>query len=160
MWKMKRIAARTLIWLVAIAIPVQGLQAASCASNCNKCCSQDNEQSHCCGRSAEKRRDGRPCCALRRVSVSRSCCCKTQSGQDSRYKGGVNCQCGKTKEPKPATLPVDNNPAEKIGGESASTVFVTAVCQPQAPRRQNAASIELDALAALDRCSSLCRFTL
>jgi len=156
----KHIAARTLIWLAAIAIPVQGLPTASCACTGSNACCRENEQRQGCCCSAEKVRGGRCCCARREAESGHSCCSKAKSSHDSGCKCGINCQCGKAKQSQPATpTPPENNSAEKITSDVASTVSVVAVYQPAVLPRGNERSVQSDAITAQDRCISLCRFT-
>jgi hypothetical protein len=173
MWTTNSIAARTLIWLAAITIPVQGMPSRSCGCARSKiCCQKDGRSKGCCC-SAEKVREGRCCCAdkqatstgsccsaSRHKAALRSCCCTARGGQDSTCNCGSNCQCGTNQQPRPATPPVENNTAEKMASDSIATVSVATVYQPQTTQRHNHTSTAADALAALDRCVSFCRFTL
>ena len=157
MWITRDIVARTLIWLAAIAVPVQGLPAASCgcASDKTSCKAGD---ACCC--SAEIVRRGRCCCTTRQVGTAHSCCSKAAGGQESACKCGLNCQCGKPKQPKPATPPVENNRTEKVASNSFTTVSVAIVYRPETTRRRDGRCAHVDVVTALDRCTSLCRFTL
>ena len=113
-----------------------------------------------CGESSRCRKQPKSCCAGR---VAKGTCCAANDSVTfgaSACKCGVNCQCNTSKEPKPDTPPVENNSSRKVAGESNSTVSVGTVYQPQTTWRHNVAFVEADALAALDRCVSLCRFTL
>ena len=155
----RNITARTLIWLTAILVPVQGLPAASCGCTGGKrCCEEEQSQSCCC--SAEKVWEGTCCCARLRAEASQSCCCKSHCGQESSCTCGINCQCGKTKQQEPATPPAENNQAEKVASDSLTTSCVATVYQPQTTQQRQDTSAALDAIASLDRCASLCRFTL
>ena len=160
MWITRAITARTLIWLAAITVPVQGLPAASCGCNGGTtCCNARQSQGCCC--SAEKVREGRCCCARREAESGRSCCGKAKSSHDSGCQCGVNCQCGKAKQSQPATPnPSENSSAEKIASDAASAVSVVAVYQPPLLPRGNKEPVQSDAFTAQDRCVSLCRFTL
>lgn len=156
----KHIAARTLIWLVAIAVPVQGLPAASCGCPRSISCCQKTGQSKVCCCSAEQVRAGRCCCTQRTGKVVQSSCCKAQCWANSSCRCGVNCRCGETEPPSPAALPVENSPTRNSVSDAVSTISVTAGYQPQLSRRPNDTSAETGLFTALDRCVSLCRFTL
>lgn len=171
MWITNNIAARTLIWLAAITIPVQGLPAAPCGCIGGKSCCQRQVAGSCgctgakvcrCGETGPRRTPAKSCCVARLEKET----CRSTSGSTSS-KGcacqcGTNCQCGSSKEPRePATPPVEhNNPTEKVVSDSLAVVSVATVYQSRFTRRSPDASVELDARAALDRCAALCRFTL
>ena len=155
----RNINVRTLIWLTAILVPVQGLPAGSCGCTGGKtCCKEEQSISCCC--SAEKVRAGTCCCGQVRAEASHSCFCNSRSGQDSTCECGINCQCGKTKHQVPATPPAETNQAEKVASDSLTTCCVATTCKPQTTQRHEYTSTVVDAIAALDRCASLCRFTL
>ncbi len=95
--------------------------------------------------------------------ASRSCCKSNKGGSYSAPACGcgANCQCGISKEPSPAAPPVENNSSpQKVVATSSDIECVATKNVPQVPRRPNRAAEDLNALAALDRCISLCRFTL
>lgn len=160
MWTTRSITARTLIWLAAITVPVQGLPATSCGcTSGTSCCNARQSQGCCC--SAEKVRDGRCCCARREAESGHSCCSKAKSSHDSVCKCGINCQCGKAKQSQPATpTQPENNSAEKIASDVANAVCVVAADQPPVTPRGSQGAVQSDAFTAQDRCISLCRFTL
>lgn len=156
MWTNQHIAARTLIWLAAIAIPVQGLPAASCAcSVSHPCCQQEKLKDGGCA--TEK--PGDDCCSARRQAALAHDCCCCQRGKDPGCKCGPGCQCGKAKPTEPAAPPIENDrPTEKVVSGAAFAGLIAAV----APYSRNAtpqldASRELNAASALDRCVILGR---
>lgn len=169
MWNLRNITARTLIWLAAIALPVQTLPAASCGcSGSTTSCNKAEGTSGCCC-SQEKVRQGR-CCCSRKLAASRGSCCSgnrqvTTTGYccsqgESGCTCGVTCRCGTTKQPTPAAPPVENNSSDSLAYVSHSASPAATADQPKATRRQDDSSSVSDALAALDRCVSLCRFVL
>lgn len=160
MWTFKYIAARTLIWLASIAAPVQVLPAESCGCvDRTACCHRHAESKNCCCRSAANARGG--CCSAQRKSAVAHACCGDQTGQKSACNCGLSCQCGKSKPPQPTAPPVESNsPTEKLVGDGALAVFIAGVVLPEVPPQRIAVSIERDTVTALDRCVSLCRFTL
>ena len=160
MWTSKYIAARTLIWLAAIAVPVHGLPAESCGCvGSTACCQTDTESKSCCCRSAAKARGG--CCSAQRKTAVAHACCSDQTGQKSACNCGLSCQCGKSQPPQPTTPPVEsNNSTEKVVSDATAAAFIADVVLPEVPPQRIDVSIELDTVTALDRCVSLCRFTL
>ena len=139
MWTTHNIAARTLIWLAVIAIPVQSLSASSCGCSSSKSCCQDGPRASSC------------CDHLDKTSATKTCCGKPQNAQDSPCHCGANCPCGKGRQPKPTMPPVEKNTPEKVAIDSVSMVTPP---QSQATQRHR------DALVALNSCVSLCRFTI
>lgn len=160
MWTTKHIAARTLIWLAAIAILGQGLPAASCACSASLVgCPQQNLRGDCC---ATEKPVGSCCFALREVALAGSCCCERGGNKDKQgCKCGVGCQCGKARQSEPAAPPVeDNRPAEKVVSHAAlAGLIVPVVNAPVLTLGQCDASLHLSTATALDRCVSLCRLT-
>lgn len=183
MWITNTITARMLICLAGFSIPLQGLPGASCA-----CCPQDlqSKGSDCCS-TLELSDQGlslqaatNTCCCtgastchcnegcsvqIQQESCNRtqksdeSCCITSEMSSDPVCQCGPNCQCGQRKAPiiPVAPFPVENNPTEKLVDNSISTELLSFDYQSQDPRRAQGAP---SALAALDRCVSLCRFTL
>ena len=143
MWTSQHLAIRALIWLAAIAVPLQGVPAESCGcANSKVCCRKDTESNCCCCRSAANAHE--ECC-----SAHSTCNC------------GRNCQCGKSTPPQPTVPPVENNsPAEKVVSDGASSVFIADVVLPEIAQSHCGAAIELGTATALDRCVFLCRFTI
>ena len=163
---------RALVWAVVLLMPMQSLPAATCGCASSKsCCKKDERSSDCCC-SATKVRKGQCCCARKRAATTHSSCCSQEARRETSCCGtvkseqgsgcncGSNCQCGKGQQPRPTTPPVENNTTEKLANDSISTVSVATVYQPRTTQRHNDTSTAADALAALDRCASLCRFTL
>lgn len=158
--KTRHTAARTLIWLAALAIPVQGLPASSCGCTGGKaCCREVGQRPGCCC-AAERVREARCCCARRETEAGQSCCGKAQSGPDSGCRCGTHCRCGKTSQPTPATpTPVEHDSMEKLVSHAASTVSVDSVDQHLVMPRRNEGARESGAFTAQDRCIRLCRLT-
>ena len=159
MWITRNITARTLIWLAAVTVPVQGLPAPSCGCTGGEaCCKQQHVRGCCC--SARKVRERCCCCASLQAGAGSSCCSEAESGQDSSCNCGLDCQCGKATQQEPATPPVEDNQTEKVVGDSLTTTTRATFGQPQTTRRREYESAGVVAVTALDRCTSLCRFTL
>lgn len=159
MWITRDIAARTLVWIAALAVPAQGLPGVSCGcAGGEKCCQQERTSQCCC--SAKKSRDGRCCCASRSSQTTHLCCSEAQDHQDSGCTCGMTCQCNKTHQQHSAIPPVENDhQMESVGGDLLTAISLDTVDEHQATPFPNATSAD-GTLGALDRCVSLCRFTL
>lgn len=142
--------------------------APSDAATQHSCCQQ--RSSGPCRRTGAKIcrcKDTSPCRAKARTccggkTATKTCCSSCDTAGKPVCQCGTNCRCSVNNEPvEPATpLPVENNSAEKVASDSVSTVSLATVYQaPSAPRTRDASHLT-DALAALDRCATLCRFTL
>lgn len=182
MLSMQNTSCRTLIWIVALMMPVQTLPAASCGCDSGQgCCQADGElDSSCC----QQEESDRCCCTGAKVcrcgdtspckqSTTRACCggreasatcCAAASSVATGEPGckcGANCQCGTTNAPGPAVPPVENTDStEKVVANATSLASDPAIYEPRRTLQHANACGEVDALAALDRCVSLCRFTL
>ncbi|WP_339736078.1 hypothetical protein [uncultured Gimesia sp.] len=183
MWITNTITARMLICLAGFSIPLQGLPVASCA-----CCPQDSQSkgTDCCGTldptdqvlSVQAATNACCCtgasichcndgCSVRKKQetcnttqkAEESCCISSEMFNDPACQCGPNCHCGERKEPVTpiAPSPVESNSLEKLVDNSISTESLSADYQSQDLRRAHDAP---SALAALDLCVSLCRFTL
>lgn len=170
MWITKSIAARTLIWLAAITVPAQSLPAASCGCVGDASCCEQRSTGQCrctgakicrCGDASPCRKLANSCCGGR---VAKATCCSTDNSvafSEHTCNCGEDCQCGTSQEPKPATPPIENNnPTEQVTVDATSVAFDVTVYFPQITKRHADACIGAVALAALNRCVSLCRFTL
>lgn len=169
MSELHHIAARTLIWLAALTMPVQGISMASCGCCSSESCCASAEQSACCCCSTARSGNGGRCCAGKRLESGRlqrsiphesgaSSCEFCQTGSDRTC--GPTCQCGKAQQSAPATPPVESNVAENLAMDLVSSPIVATAYQPQVTRQHDAPSSASDGLAVMDRCVSLCRFTL
>jgi hypothetical protein len=145
-----------------------GKTSASCCSQkrIGRCCCTGAKVCRC-GEGSPCRRQSRACCSVQ--ATNGSCC----SGSDSvaRQKAGcqcgadcpcgANCQCGKPNAPsEPAAPPVENSSPERIVASSAAVASLATVCQPSTTRQHLDRCAKADALAAVDRCITLCRFTI
>ena len=156
MFTTRTIATRTLIWLAAISVPVQGLPAAPCGCIGSKACSQSKESSgSCC--STNKARGGQRCCAGPQENAGHSCC---SAGEKSGCQCGINCQCGATQNQAPAPPPVEQSQTEKVLNDAFATVSIATVGHSRTTQHHGNTAADANASAALDRCVSLCRFTL
>lgn len=156
----KQIATRTLIWLAAILIPLQGIPAPACGCFASNECSQSSTQIRSCCCSEEAVSQGQCCCSRREAGATHPCCSGVSSGQDSTSQVACNCQCGKTNQDIPATPPVENNQLEKVLTDAPVVSSLGTTYQPKATSQQGVVSSVATPLAALDRCISLCRFSL
>lgn len=156
MWTTHNFAARTLIWLAVIAIPMQSLPASTCECSKDERCCQDKLQSGGCCLSS-KAHGHRRCGDEDATLVTKTCCGNHRIGHDSPCKCGVNCQCSKSRPSKPIAPAVEKNATKNVVNE---TVSMVAVHCPGAVRGFYETSAAGDALAGLNVCISLCRFTL
>ena len=164
------LTARALIWLATLAIPAQGLQVTACGCGGDAgdvqaspseipCCGKvDNAlRSSCCG--AEAVEEKSCCCARKpdspRNSASESCC-----SPGTTCQCGAHCQCGTARAPAPTTPPVENTAAAKVTVYTTSAKSTVAICPSQAAPRYDHSATVFVSMAALERCISLCRFTL
>lgn len=174
MWITKYTAARTMIWLAAFAVPVQGLPPEACA--CTKAATADccaNRQAsprRCpctgaevcrCGESSPCQKSSHSCCSEQKIAPSccPDCCCS--SGCNGKCACGPNCQCRKNDAPKALeTPPTENeNSTERIVADANSAGLLTDLYIPSTTRQHLRFYTVAAALGALDRCVVLCRFT-
>lgn len=177
------IAARTLIWLAAIAIPMQGVPTVAC--NCSRvthspkeiepsqgCCSSASQQGLCrcpctgatvchCGEDSSCKQQTHSCCS---ESPEKKSCCSGGTCPccaEGNCSCGANCQCGKSSAPtEPVCPPVENNSPERIIADSTALVSLATIYQPCPTRHYLSVSADSALLTSLDRCITLCRFTI
>lgn len=161
MWRTNNnIALRTLVWLAALALPVQAIPASSCGCSRGVSGCQAGQRGQCCC-SADTVQQGACCCGRTKTESGPSCCKRAVTSRDSGCKCGVNCQCGKAQQPPPAApAPTENSPAEKITCEMALAPFATVGSQTIATPSGDTQPLESDARTAQEHCVCLCRLTL
>lgn len=134
MWITQHIAARAFVWLAAVTIPLQGLPSVACG------------------------------CSIGYTSDLQSCCSgvKVCRCGDNNCSCGTSCQCGQDDNTptEPAAPPIESSSPVRIIADSAATAFSAAIYQLSSTRRNASVGAEADASAALDRCVTLCRFTI
>ena len=155
--------ARSLIWMAVIAIPAQGMQVSTCGCGEGNVASSANGGSSPCCHSAAPKSGGccciaepATCCGDSTTSADAPCC----SSDSSSCQCGINCQCGKVKAPTPTRPPVENTGPEKVSIDSLSVDSQVYFCPLHSDERHTSATPSAGVMAALDRCISLCRFTL
>jgi hypothetical protein len=151
----------TLIWLAALAVPLQGLCTVSCACAIaggvdaqsaereSGCCSEQvaSVDSSCCGPSSQSGDAERCCCS--QGNRTGSCCC------------GADCQCGQEKNPKPAdSSPPINESTQKIASTLVSSSTIGWSFSPPSRKNYQGTTTHIHCVSAADRCAFLCRFTL
>ena len=111
-----------------------------------------------CSEASPCHQQSRTCCSGNKASDS--CCSSDKSG--SSCSCGDNCQCGKNNTPaEPAVPPAESNSAERILADSAQAASSEAAYLSSLTTRQYLElSVRVDVLSALDRCVTLCRFTI
>ncbi len=166
MWMSKTITTRIMICLAALTVPLQGFSAASC--HCGPRCSQSI--TNCCSDQEQTRLGETPSCCCTDAPV---CHCgdnaeitkdsasssESQSAEPGTCSCGADCHCSAQSQPVSPLIPspVEKNPAEKLVSLSQLTVVSTVIAQPQTPGIPGCITAPQ---ASLDRCVSLCRFTL
>lgn len=162
---MYQAASTTLIWTIALAIPFQGVPARSCdctasrsavsASTCGRCSSQQAKS--CCFSLCPKH----GCCSSEHRQAKACCCCCCQAGSGCQHcTCSIDCPCRQAKPLPPSAPPAEQRPLDEVltlGLASVSTVAVVPSLNSQPSIVTIASS---DGMRAVDRCISLCRFTL
>lgn len=173
----KTIAARVLVWLAAVLVPVEAmpLTACNCGSHsapstevhvgcsvaasvpvCPNCVGESRNEPSCCGRSADDS-SRRGCCG--RTKASGSCCCEGQCSQ------GVSCHCSANhaapaSNPIPNESPADGSKSSLSTSPFASVTSAAVVVPPRvlAGRREGPASFL--GSTAPERLNVLCRLVI
>lgn len=159
MWRTNNnIALRTLVWLAALALPVQAIPASSCGCSRGVSGCQAGSRGQCCC-SAETVQQGTCCCGRTKTESGPSCCKRAVTSRDSGCECGVNCRCGKAQQPPPATTPTENT-TEMMASDAAIAPFAGLDVQTFATPRGDTKPLESDALTAQEYCVYLCRLTL
>ncbi len=159
------IMARVLIWLATLATSAQGLQAATCGCGGGEstCQTTASASAGCC--QAETPVEPACCCAAEQAAArstgDRPSCFGHGDSASSPCQCGLECRCKQVRAPAPATPPNENRTAEKVGVDAASAFSTITIWLPPAIFQQHThATTVTCGVAALDRCISLCRFTL
>ena len=189
----QHIAARAMVWLAAIVLPLQGVPTAACSCMTSATSANNREQPPSCGgvsSASVSDTSPAPCCSQKSVSrcrcagattcccgevsssqqPSRSCCsgstrsqsCCSSDDGSSGCSCGDNCQCGQNDSPpQPTVPPLENNSPERIVADSAAAASCEAAAHPSPTlRRHSDRCAGANPPSALDRCVSLCRFTI
>ena len=111
-----------------------------------------------CSEASLCHQQSRTCCSVHKAS--NSCCSGDKCATDCSC--GDNCQCGKNNTPaEPAAPPAGNSSPERIlVGSAEAASSEAAYLSSLATRQHLELSVGMDALSALDRCVTLCRFTI
>ncbi len=158
MRKASQFIAQTLLWLTTFAVPASGLPAAPIACNASGACAGRTERISTC-----------PCCTSRNATAfcadhrgrtaGHACCDQSHDALRSTCSCGAECRCGRQDRRPPTAPPVENNrPTEKVAFACTFVATHVDVSSPSAKRGKTSLSF-VAALAALDRCARLCRFT-
>lgn len=167
----RQIAAKCMLWLAAVLVPMQGLPAAGSTCACslaaeNAAALGDDknapaaETSDRCG---NRKAGESPACCETRASCcpTKRCCCHSGAkGCQGSCPCGASCHCGEPRTPKPPVPPMGSQTigkalVEAIVASSHGSVFPleTQLPLPCHPVEFCAAD------TALSRCILLCRFT-
>jgi len=159
---MLNITKHVLIWTMATVIPFQGLPARSCgctashkATSTSPHCSHKDGASCCSARSA-----GHSYCsdALRQAKTSN--CCGKAKCDCQHCRCGIYCPCQQGKQVPPTAPPVEQRSLDKVINLALAPVPVAAIVPSSESQRPVVTLASWDAMSGLDRCISLCRFTL
>jgi hypothetical protein len=168
---------RRISTLLAIALLLNGVAVSGMTACC--CRALPASGDCCCSRAESASGSNRSCCqkAVRsRVSrvqsrkrasdshktTGRPACCKgglSGPGETRRLSSTSNCNC-RQNVPVPARPVGTNRSAEKLAIDLVVNLSVATVSRLSAPRQKGKASVESNAVTALDRCVCLCRFAL
>lgn len=168
------IVARTLVWLAAVASPVQGLTGPASGCSCGEPRSQRaSECNGCCAAASAGEVSACRCCAARshgavsrggdhvRAASGSGGCCSESSDRQSACQCGVHCQCNGRKHPAPSIPPAVNDTVDKVAaGYQTSNAVATALLPEAFPQLGSHFDAQAMARAPLDRCALLSRFTL
>ena len=150
-------ATRLISALLATALLLNGVA----ASGMTVCDCRASRSTCCCSRPESGSRSSRGCCCAGTKTFGRRSCCRGPSGSRESSCRRSGCTCGCQRDlPVPATPAESNDPPKQAASDFASGVSVATVSALPLPQRRHDASVELDAFSALNRCTSLCRFTL
>lgn len=167
-----RVTSRTLIWLTALTAPLQGLPAAAWGCTCRTSFCQATQPCDGCQCAANQapgpcrpHHTGACCCT---GAKTLSCCagrgahtcCGAKSSGESGCQCGADCQCRKANRPSPSIPPAEDKVAERAAHHWVPAAVVGTAQGPPITRRDADASSSPQALTAMTRCSSLCRFML
>ncbi len=163
MWITQQILTRSIAWLAAIAISLQGvpLSACGCSSSAvaslSSCCGGTDAvaEADCCGVSGALESQESLCCSSE-STLSRDCSCSAgcQCGED--------CQCGEKSETPaaPTTPPEESNSPERVLADAVETASYTVTEFLAETRQRPVSSTGIFPPTALDNCVVLCRFIL
>lgn len=151
------IAARLVIWLIAITMPVQGLPAADCGCS-GVCIETESKTDRPTDGCALAKREAGDCCCSKQHPVAKPTCCR--ENLDSQCQCGEDCRCGTDDLPQPS-VPVSQESATEKTAQAANPAngeFLLPA--PRTTGGRFKATLKVNASTALDRCVLLCRFTL
>lgn len=182
------IAARSLIWLTAVMMPMQVVAQTSCGCVTSESAYQDQGKTAGCCHRANEKEPGKlkhNCCRQLALGPSHSTGTKIHRGEVTRCDHpevatgcrctaassavlgssqcgcGQSCRCGTKETPKPATPPTESNDStQKVVNSTTSVASVVTACPTRSTQYRTSRSSEAVTVTALDRCISLCRFTL
>jgi len=161
MWITQQLVARSLVWLATVAIPVQGLSTTTyygCNSGMVCSSSFSAAQASCCSQQVAGSWQPGNCACCSGNEAGSSCCSSDNS--TAGCSCGDNCQCGQSNIPaKPAVPPAGNSSPERIFVDSTATASSAVVYLASTTRPPSNGQAGAGILSALDRCVTLCRFT-
>lgn len=151
-------ATKVWIWTLILALPLQGLvlNGSVCASDgtacnggrldCCCCCSLEHRQQHSC------------CC---HKSETTGTCCQKSGVSQSKCECGIGCPCG---EGKPSDIPAapsrDSDARSDIASLALTPNSLDTAPEIKCPQQRVQLQTEAIQSLSIDRCSTLCRYTL
>ena len=143
-----------IVWVAAAAIPFGTMPGASCGCDDR---AQSTVAVDCCSAKSSKKSS---CC----TKVKKSCCSsklKTSCCGETECKCGIGCRCGDSAPTNQAPLPSETAVERTV--QVASTIasgFCAAQSAVVVTRSQPSNDSSITGESSLDRCISLCRFSL
>lgn len=159
-------STRVGIWFMILLLPLQGLgiEIRTCAGSV--ACTADNAvPGGCC--CLAKRQQERSCCChastASRCSSDRQSvtCCHRTAKVDTSCQCGIGCSCGNAPSSNPPAVPTRDGDSRTSNAASALMLhaFDTAIAV-KSPQQRMVHQLETIQSLSVDRCSTLCRFTL
>lgn len=138
-------ATKVWIWTLILALPLQGLvlNGSACASDGTAC---NGERLDCC------------CC---HKSETTGTCCQKSGVSQSKCECGIGCPCG---EGKPSDIPAvpsrDSDARSDIASLALTANSLDTAPEIKCPQQRVQLQTEAIQSLSIDRCSTLCRYTL
>lgn len=145
------------IWTLILLLPVQGIaiEVRACGLEGTSCCGTSAASCSCCHAN-----ETHSCCHSKSKDT-RATCCHGSNSDNSLCHCGLGCPCGKG-EPvsSPAVPSQDSDPRSDIVSHVGMVNTFASAIEIKCP--QQPVQVQLLAIQSLsvDRCSTLCRYTL
>lgn len=158
-------ATRAGIWFLILLLPLQGLgiEIRACAGSV-ACTSGKADHCGCC--CSAKRKQERSCCChastcCRSTAESQSPCCQHSAAADSSCQCGIGCPCGNAPSSNPPAIPTRDSDSRASNASLVLTLHAfDSALDVKSPQQRIHLQLETIQSLTVDRCSTLCRFTL